>query len=56
MSEINKSIEEKAKLEIKRLKRKNRRLDAVIAIALLQVGSLALAYYLGRSKHKEKTM
>ena len=54
MSEHNKSSEEKAKLEIKRLKRKNRRLDAVVLITLLQLGSLALVYYLGHSVGKNK--
>jgi len=54
MSEQNKSHEDKAKQEIKRLKRKNRRLDAVVLITLLQVGSLVLAYYLGHSVRKDK--
>lgn len=54
MSEHNNSHEEEIKQEIKRLKRKNRRFDAVVLIAMLQIGSLALAYYLGHSVRKDK--
>jgi len=45
--------EEKAKKEIKRLKRKNRRMDAIILIGILQITSLALCYYLGHAYKKE---
>lgn len=45
--------EEKAKKEIKRLKKKNRRLDAILLIGVLQITSLALCYYLGHSHKKD---
>ncbi len=50
----HKSKEEKQSQEIKRLKRKSRRLDAIILIGLFQIGSLALSYYLGHSSHRNK--
>jgi len=52
--EDHKEKEEKQSLEIKRLKRKNRRLDAILLIGLLQIGSIALCYYLAHSSGKKE--
>lgn len=44
-------LEDKDSVELKELKRKNRRRNALWVLMALQVGSLAISYYLGRS-HK----
>jgi len=44
-----KLAEEKRLLELKELKRKNRRRNGVLLVAALQVTSLVIFYYLGRS-------
>lgn len=44
-------MDDKDYIELKSLKRKNRRRNAVMVLMALQVGSLVLSYYLGRS-HK----
>lgn len=42
------------KRELKRLKRKDRRRDGLLIILALQVTSLGLAYYLGRTHSKKE--
>lgn len=40
--------------ELKRLKRKDRRRDGLLIILALQLTSLGLIYYLGRTHNKKK--
>lgn len=47
----NNPITGKELTELKELKRKSRRQNAFLILTLLQVGAVALSYYLGRS-HK----
>jgi hypothetical protein len=44
-------LQDKDSVELKELKRKNRRRNAFWVLIALQAGSLAVSYYLGRS-HK----
>lgn len=55
MDNQNNSFCQKRKLrELDRLKRKNRRMDIILLIGILQATSLVLCYHLGRSHHKNK--
>ncbi|MBK5721174.1 hypothetical protein JGH11_09865 [Dysgonomonas sp. Marseille-P4677] len=44
-------VDDRRDVELKALRRKNRRRNAFLVLMVLQMGSLALSYYLGRS-HK----
>ena len=48
---FTKDAEEKKLLELRELKRKNRRRNGMMLLVAFQVTSIILTYYLGRTSH-----